>query len=104
MEELFRINYPVLLGALVRIIGDADFAEDIAQRRSWSAIVNLERYQPRAKFSTWLISIALNRYRNKLRVKTREVSVDSIDRAHSGMESVEDPALQRLAAAEARAS
>ena len=31
MEELFRINYPVLLGALVRIIGDADFAEDIAQ-------------------------------------------------------------------------
>ncbi|MGB3842756.1 MAG: sigma factor, partial [Bacillota bacterium] len=71
MEELFRINYPVLLGALVRIIGDADFAEDIAQEAVLSAIVNLERYQPRAKFSTWLISIALNKYRNKLRVKTR---------------------------------
>ncbi|MGB3987294.1 MAG: sigma-70 family RNA polymerase sigma factor [Bacillota bacterium] len=102
MEELFRINYPVLLGALVRIIGDADFAEDIAQEAVLSAIVNLERYQPRAKFSTWLISIALNKYRNKLRVKTREVSVDSIDKAHSGTESVEDPALQRVAAAEAR--
>ena len=102
MEELFRINYPVLLGVLVRSIGDADVAEDVAQEAVLSAIVNLERYQPRAKFSTWLISIALNKYRNKLRVKTREVSVDSIDKAHSGTESVEDPALQRLAAAEAR--
>jgi TldD protein len=100
MEELFRINYPVLLGVLVCSIGDADVAEDIAQEAVLSAIVNLERYQPRAKFSTWLISIALNKYRNKLRVKTREVSVDSIDKAHSGTESVEDPALQRLAAAE----
>ncbi|MGB4515348.1 MAG: sigma factor, partial [Bacillota bacterium] len=71
MEELFRINYPVLLGVLVRSIGDADVAEDVAQEAVLSAIVNLERYQPRAKFSTWLISIALNKYRNKLRVKTR---------------------------------
>jgi RNA polymerase sigma-70 factor (ECF subfamily) len=101
MEELFRRNYPVLLGALVRIIGDANVAEDIAQEAVLSAIVNLERYQPRAKFSTWLISIALNNYRNKLRTKTREVSIDSIGRSDSEAESAEDRALQRLAVDEA---
>ena len=101
MEELFRINYPVLLGALVRIIGDANVAEDIAQEAVLSAIVNLERYQPQAKFSTWLMSIALNNYRNKLRTKIREVSIESIGRTDSEKESVEDVALQRLAVDEA---
>ncbi len=101
MEELFRINYPVLLGALVRIIGDANFAEDIAQEAVLSAIVNLERYKPQAKFSTWLISIALNNHRNKLRTKTREVSIESIGRTDSEKESAEDLALQRLAVDEA---
>ena len=101
MEELFRRNYPVLLGALVRIIGDANLAEDIAQEAVLSAIVNLERYQPQAKFSTWLMSIALNNYRNKLRTKIREVSIESIGRTDSEKESVEDVALQRLAVDEA---
>jgi len=101
MEELFGINYPVLLGALVRIIGDSNLAEDIAQEAVLRAIVNLERYQPQAKFSTWLISIALNTYRNKLRTKTREVSIESIGRTHSEAESTEDIALQRLAVGEA---
>lgn len=101
MEELFRINYPVLLGALVRIIGDANLAEDIAQEAILSAIINLERYQPQAKFSTWLISIALNNYRNKLRTKTQEVSIESISRTDSEKESAEDVALQRLAVDEA---
>ncbi|HAN86181.1 MAG TPA: RNA polymerase sigma factor SigY, partial [Firmicutes bacterium] len=67
LEELFRINYPVLLGALVRIISDPRAAEDIAQETVLRAIVNLERYEPRAKFSTWLITIALNIRKNKLR-------------------------------------
>lgn len=103
MEELFRMNYPILLGALVRIIGDVTIAEDIAQEAILRAIVNFERYQQRAKFSTWLITIALNTYRNKLRTKTREVSIESIGRTgtDSEAESAEDLALQRLAVDEA---
>ena len=101
MEELFRFSYPVLLGALVRIIGDVSVAEDIAQEAVLRAIINLERYLPRAKFSTWLITIALNIYKNRLRTKAREVPIESAGKTDSEADSAEDLALQRLAVDEA---
>lgn len=100
LEELFRANYPVLLGALVRITRDARAAEDIAQEAVLRAIVNLERYEPRAKFSTWLITIALNTYRNRLRNTRRELPTDGISEAAGATRetgSVEDLAFERLA-------
>lgn len=111
LEELFRVNYPVLLGALVRITGDARVAEDVAQEAVLRAIMNLERYEPRAKFSTWLITIALNTYRNRLRrvrreLPTEHVSVAGVDSAvgaagRESAKSAEDLALGRLAASDA---
>lgn len=103
LEELFRTNYPILLGALVRIIGDVHVAEDVAQDAVLRSIVNLERYEPRAKFSTWLITIALNIYRNKLRTAGREVASGDTGFASQGSGSVEDEALEHVAMDEAAA-
>ncbi len=99
LEELFRVNYPLLLGALVRITGDARAAEDVAQDAVLRAIVNLEKYEPRAKFSTWLITIALNTYRNRLRRARRELPTEHVSVA--GVDSAEDFALGRLATSDA---
>jgi len=101
LEELFRINYPVLLGALVRIISDPRAAEDIAQETVLRAIVNLERYEPRAKFSTWLITIALNTRKNKLRTAWREVPSEEVFETNAEVESAEERALRHLAMDEA---
>ena len=111
LELLFRVNYPMLLGALVRITGDAHAAEDVAQEAVLRAIVNLEKYEPRAKFSTWLITIALNTYRNRLRRARRELPAENVDIATAdsaggaaGMassKSAEDLALGRLATSDA---
>lgn len=101
LEELFRINYPVLLGALVRITGDPRSAEDIAQETVLRAILNLERYEPRAKFSTWLITIALNTHKNRLRTARREVLTGNMVETASVVDSAENTALQRLAVDEA---
>lgn len=111
LEQLFRVNYPLLLGALVRITGDAHVAEDVAQEAVLRAIVNLEKYEPRARFSTWLITIALNTYRNRLRrarheLPTEHVSVAGVDGAGSAAgkesaKSAEDLALGRLATSDA---
>ncbi len=101
LEELFRINYPVLLGALVRITSDPRAAEDIAQETVLRAIVNLERYEPRAKFSTWLITIALNTRKNKLRTAWREVPSEEVFETNAKVESAEERALRRLAMDEA---
>ncbi len=111
LEELFRVNYPLLLGALVRITGDARAAEDVAQDAVLRAIVNLEKYEPRAKFSTWLITIALNTYRNRTRRAWRELPTENVNIAAAdsvggtaGKESAtsaEDFALGRLAASDA---
>ncbi|HAI87870.1 MAG TPA: RNA polymerase sigma factor SigY [Firmicutes bacterium] len=99
LEELFRVNYPLLLGALVRITGDARAAEDVAQDAVLRAIVNLEKYEPRAKFSTWLITTALNTYRNRLRCARRELPTEHVSIA--GVDSAEDLALGRLATSDA---
>ncbi len=111
LEELFRANYPLLLGALVRMTGDARAAEDVAQDAVLRAIVNLEKYEPRAKFSTWLITIALNTYRNRLRRARRElptehVSVAGVDSTGGAVgeqraQGTEDLALGRLAVSDA---
>lgn len=101
LEELFRINYPILLGALIRITGDPRSAEDIAQETVLRAIVNLERYEPRAKFSTWLITIALNTHKNRLRTARREILTEDVFETGSEEESAEEKALRNMAVDEA---
>ena len=57
------------------------------------AFRNLARFRGDAKFSTWLISIALNEARSRLRSK-KNVKIDSLDEAPDGPGHV-SPALLR---------
>ena len=58
-------------------------AEDAAQETFLKAFRNLARFRGDAKFSTWLISIALNEARSRLRSK-KNVKIDSLDEAPDG--------------------
>lgn len=71
LAELFRLHYPLLKGFLLKATLDESLAEDLAQETVLKAIVHLPDYRPLAKFSTWLISIGLNLYRNQLRRRGR---------------------------------
>ncbi len=59
-----------LFGMARHLIGDAGEAEDVAQEAFLAAYANLKSYDPaRAKFSTWLFSMARNRCLNILKRK-----------------------------------
>ena len=67
----------VFLAALSLVKNDAD-AEDVAQEAILKAFKNLARFRQEAKFSTWLIQIAINEAKMKLR-KDRRHLYESIE-------------------------
>jgi RNA polymerase sigma-70 factor (ECF subfamily) len=82
----------VYIMALSLLHNEAD-AEDAAQETFLKAFRNLARFRGDAKFSTWLISIALNEARSRLRSK-KNVKIDSLDEAPDAPGHV-SPALLR---------
>jgi RNA polymerase sigma-70 factor, ECF subfamily len=68
-------------------------AEDAAQEAFLKAFRNLASFRGEAKFSTWLVSIALNEARSRLRSK-KAMKMESLDTPPEGEETV-TPALLR---------
>lgn len=56
-----------IINFVYRMVGDLDQAEDIAQEVFIRVYRHRERYQPIAKFSTWLYTIAANLAKSELR-------------------------------------
>ena len=61
-----------VLGVLVQMVGNRHEAEDLAQEVFLRVYRSRDRYQPTAKFSTWLFTIANNRALNHLRDRKRK--------------------------------
>lgn len=64
---LIRANYDILKGYVIKLTGNLEESKDIVQETILRAIVNIHKFHPKAKFSTWLITIATNLYRDKLK-------------------------------------
>jgi len=67
LNSLLKDNYNMVKGYTVKIVGDPHLAQDIIQDAMLKAVININKFEPRAKFSTWLIKIATNVYRDYLR-------------------------------------
>src|SRR5438067_10021103 len=70
-EQLIETHQVRVVGTVAKMLGDAADAEDIAQQvfiRIWKSA---GRYQPTAKFTTWLFKITRNLVFNELRRRKR---------------------------------
>ena len=67
LNSLLKDNFDILKGYTVKMVGDPHLAQDIIQDTMLKAVLNINKFEPRAKFSTWLIKIATNVYRDYLR-------------------------------------
>ena len=80
-EAFYEMVHPyeraVFLAAFGLVRNDAD-AEDVAQEAMLKAFKNIGRFRQESKFSTWLIQIAINEAKMKLR-KDRRHLYDSIE-------------------------
>ncbi|MHA7836127.1 MAG: RNA polymerase sigma factor [bacterium] len=72
-EALFDRWFVPLLRYIEGIVGDAGRAEELAQDVFLRVHGARGRYQPRARFSTWLYRIATNLARNELRRPERRL-------------------------------
>ena len=72
--------------ALSLLRNEAD-AEDVAQEAFLKAFRNLANFRGESKFGTWLISIALNEARTRLRSK-KNVKMESLDEPPEGQRSI----------------
>ncbi len=77
-EKLVELHQGAIIGTVTRMLNNAEDAHDVAQQvfvRVWKSA---PRYEPTAKFTTWLYTIMRNLVFNELRrrVRKKEVSLD----------------------------
>lgn len=73
--ELVDRYWRQVFGRFYRRLGDRQEAEDLAQDVFLRLYRYRKRYQPRAKFATWLFHIAQNVLRNAIRSRRRHACV-----------------------------
>lgn len=79
LEALLARYHRPLQQYLDRLLGDPEAAADLVQETFLKMIGALPRYQPRARFSTWLYTIAHRLALDFLRRRRREQRTDSLD-------------------------
>lgn len=87
LATLLQANYAVVYRYLVKLTMDPRAAEDAVQDAMERAIRNFHTFDPgKAKFSTWLIAVARNRWLDEIRKNKRIRPLED-----SGFERVKAP-------------
>lgn len=74
---LVNRNMPIVFRVAYRMLRDRAEAEDVTQETFLRAWKTLPAWQPKAKFSTWACTVALNLCRDRLR-KKKPVLMDEV--------------------------
>ncbi len=91
-EILYRRHEMRVWRYLERNVGNRATADELMQEVWFAVARDAPRYQPTARFTTWLFTIAHNRMIDHVRMRGRETSLDSL-----GYEA--PPVLRQLTAA-----
>ncbi|MDI6605480.1 MAG: RNA polymerase sigma factor SigY [Thermoanaerobacteraceae bacterium] len=94
LNELFLQNYNALLGYCIKMTGNLTLAQDIAQDTMLKAILNIKKFAPEAKFSTWLLKIATNTFKDYLRKHKNVELVEEI--STNNTENIEETSITNL--------
>ena len=85
-EELVGLHQNSLIGTAMRLLGNLDDAHDLVQQvfvRIWKSA---PRYEPTAKFTTWMFTIlrnlAFNEYRRRGRHPVQSLEADAEEFGH----------------------
>ncbi|MCC5802910.1 RNA polymerase sigma factor SigY [Rossellomorea vietnamensis] len=70
---LFREHYPFLVKYLIKVTMNRDLAEELAQDTMAKCVEKIHQYNGKSKFSSWLITIATNRYIDLQRKSKKEM-------------------------------
>jgi len=89
LNTLLTENYSILKGFIIKMTGNPHISQDILQETMLKAVLNINRFTPHAKFSTWLIKIATNTYKDYLRKnKPSELIEESLESPGGSLENL----------------
>ncbi len=74
LEQLIEAHQHRIIGMVAKMLGDESDAEDVAQQAFIRVWKSASRYEPTAKFTTWLYKITRNLVFNELRRRKRHVT------------------------------
>ena len=83
IEALIRAHQEALYAFMLRMSGRPDVAEDIVQEAFVRVLRNLDRFDSRFRFSTWLFTIAKRLYVNSIQ-KHRPTYDSDVVNGHQG--------------------
>ncbi len=66
IEDLIRHHQASLYAFMLRMTGRPEVAEDVVQEAFVRVLKNLDRFDPRFRFSTWVFTIAKRLYMNQV--------------------------------------
>jgi RNA polymerase sigma-70 factor (ECF subfamily) len=78
IEELIRAHQEALYAFILRMSGRPDVAEDIVQEAFVRVLKNLDRFDSRFRFSTWLFTIAKRLYVNAMQKQRPAYDTDAV--------------------------
>lgn len=81
-----KAHQPALFAYLLRMSGRPDVAEDIVQEAFVRVLANLDRFDSRFRFSTWLFTIARRLYLNACMKHKPTYDTDVVGAIHAGRE------------------
>jgi RNA polymerase sigma-70 factor (ECF subfamily) len=90
-EQLVTLHQHAVVGTVAKMLGSANDAEDIGQQvfvRIWKSA---KRYQPKAKFTTWMFTITRNLVFNEMRRRQRKPAVSMNEREEEYHLATPDP-------------
>jgi RNA polymerase sigma-70 factor, ECF subfamily len=94
LNTLLTENLNILKGYVIKMTGDPHLSQDIIQDTMLKAVLNIKKFEPKAKFSTWLIKISINVYRDYLRKsKTLVINEETLE---ENIHRFEDVTISRL--------
>lgn len=67
LNTLLQLNYKILFGFVIKMTGDEILAEDITQDALLKSALNIKKFKENCKFSTWLIQISVNIYKDTIK-------------------------------------
>lgn len=88
MNFLLEENYTALYAYLLKMTGNEEVTKDMVQDTMIKAVAGIKKFRGDSKFSSWLIRISINTYKNYL--KKNKISVTDLEPDLVSGQNVED--------------
>ncbi len=80
LEEFYKDNRSIVYLYFYNLIGSPEESEELTQETFYQAVKSIHRFKGQSTLKTWLMQIARNTYRNKIRALAKRKYVETTEK------------------------